>query len=180
MSFFQLKTLRHVCLSLLLCNIISKFNKLMGCILATFMFKAMYHYAVQLEKIALVKDDTWIWAYGHSKHLISYKIFKFGRSDHIFDKKKLTEETHFEHFTLFCQKNIQKISQIFFFKKSVKKIFQKSFKRSVESIFQKFCQKDCQKKFSQKSVQKSVKKSVQKSFLKNCQNFSKILTKISV
>ena len=41
--------------------------------------------------------DLTVWSCG--KHRISLEIFKFGRSDHIFGKK-LTEKSHFCHFTL--------------------------------------------------------------------------------
>ena len=41
---------------------------------------------------------------------LALKLFKFDRSDHIFGKK-LTENTDFEHFTVFskiCPKNLSK------------------------------------------------------------------------
>ena len=43
--------------------------------------------------------DTWMGPYDHAEHRNSFKIFKFGRSDHIFGKNR-AEKSHFCHFTL--------------------------------------------------------------------------------
>ena len=155
MSFFQLKTLRHVCLSLLLCNIISKFNKLMGCILATFMFKAMYHYAVNTQCSAIgfnwKKLHLWKMIHGFEHMVIAntWSATKYSNLVEVitFLTKKLTEETHFEHFALFCQKNIQKISQ-------------KSFKKSVKKFVQKIYPKICPQNLSKFSFWHSVTRKV--------------------
>ena len=77
------------------------------------MFVSLNHYYIHHS--ALLKGST-----GKKMHLsetymdltvwISFEILKFGRNDHIFDKK-LIEKTYFVHFSLVIVKSCQKIYQ---------------------------------------------------------------------